>query len=59
MKSEEIHAQPTKHPGGMLPARMNAQVIVSTLGISPRHVIPISEHTIEIHKNRKQNKPNA
>jgi hypothetical protein len=51
MKSEEIHAQQTRHPGGSLPASINPQVVVSTLGISPRHVVPISKHTIEIHQN--------
>ena len=51
MKSEEIHAQPARHPGGSLPARINPQVIVSTLGISPLHVVQISRHTIEIHQN--------
>jgi hypothetical protein len=35
----------------MLPARINPQVIVSTLGISPLQVVQFSRHTIEIHQN--------
>ena len=54
MKSEEIHAQPTRQPEGSLQARMNPQVIVSTLGISPLHAAPISRHTIEIHENHNK-----
>ena len=47
-KSDEIHAHPTRRPGGSLLARINPQVIVSTLYISPRHAAPISRHTNEM-----------
>ena len=53
-KIKEIWRNPRpaeKRPGGSLQARTNPQVIASSLYISPLHVVPISRHTIEIHRN--------